>query len=188
MATSHKAPTIGPPTSHHENYPTNQRSWDELISDVLLWTPIYGWAKAGWPAQTYIQQLCEDMGCSPEDLPESMNDREKWRERVRDIRACGMTWWWWYGFKYSYTIPIIWLTGGILRSSTTTNRKVVYSSWILTLSNCIFVFPVSVVFFVEINRKYYLSLFCRYYQRYLISDKTIIKLKSNKTAGIIPRV
>ena len=40
---------------------------------------------------TYIQQLCEDMGCSPEDLPEAMNDREKWRERVRDIRASGTT-------------------------------------------------------------------------------------------------
>ena len=24
-----------------------------------------------------------------------MNDREKWRERVGDIRACGSTWWWW---------------------------------------------------------------------------------------------
>ena len=33
------------------------RSKDELISDVLLWTPTYGQAKAGWPAQTYIQQL-----------------------------------------------------------------------------------------------------------------------------------
>ena len=37
------------------------------------------------------QQLCEDMGCSPEDLPEAMNNRKKWRERVRDIRACGTT-------------------------------------------------------------------------------------------------
>ncbi len=36
-------------------------------------------------------ELCEDTGCSPEDLPEVMNDREKWRERVRDIRASGMT-------------------------------------------------------------------------------------------------
>ena len=36
---------------------------------------------------TYIQQLCEDTECSPEDLPEVMNEREKWRERVRDIRA-----------------------------------------------------------------------------------------------------
>ena len=67
------------------------RSRDELISDVLLWTPTYGQAKAGRPARTYIQQLCEDTGYSPEDLPEAMNDREKWRERVRDIRASGTT-------------------------------------------------------------------------------------------------
>ena len=71
------------------------RSRDELISDVLLWTPTYGRAKAGRLARTYIQQLCEDTGCSPEDLPEAMNDREKWRERVRDICASGTTWWWW---------------------------------------------------------------------------------------------
>ena len=63
------------------------RSRDELISDVLLWTPTLGRAKAGRPARTYIQQLCEDTGCSPEDLSEAMNDREKWRGRVRDIRA-----------------------------------------------------------------------------------------------------
>ena len=68
-----------------------RRSRDELISDVLLWTPIYGRAKAGRPARTFIQQLCEDTGYSPEDLPEAMNDREKWREKVRDIRACGTT-------------------------------------------------------------------------------------------------
>ena len=71
------------------------RSRDELISDVLFWTPTYGRAKAGRPARTYIHQLCEDTGCSPEDLPEAMNDREKSRERVRDIRAGGTTWWWW---------------------------------------------------------------------------------------------
>ena len=53
------------------------RSKDELISLVLLWTPAYCRAKAGRPARTYIQQLCEDTGCSPEDLPEAMNDREK---------------------------------------------------------------------------------------------------------------
>ena len=72
------------------------RSRDELISDVFLWTPTYGRAKAGRPARTYIQQLCEDRGCSPEDLPRVMNDREKWRERVRDIRAGATTWWWWW--------------------------------------------------------------------------------------------
>ena len=72
------------------------RCRDELISDVLLWTPIYGWSKPGQPARTYIQQLCEDTGCSPKDLPEAMNDREKWREGVRNIRASGTIWWWGY--------------------------------------------------------------------------------------------
>ena len=73
------------------------RSKDKLISDVLRWTPTYGQAKAGRPARTYVQQLCEDSGCCPEDLPEAMNDREEWRVRVRDIRASGTTWrWWWY--------------------------------------------------------------------------------------------
>ena len=71
------------------------RSRDELIRDVLLWTPTHGRAKAGRPARTYIQQLCEDTGCCPEDLPRAMNDREEWRERVRDIRATSAIWWWW---------------------------------------------------------------------------------------------
>ena len=92
------------------------RSKDELISDVLQWTPAYGQAKAGRPARTYIQQLCEDRGCNPEDLPKAMNDRKRWRERVRDIRASGTTWWWrwWFivcsqlnDFKYNYSTLII---------------------------------------------------------------------------------
>ena len=74
------------------------RSRDELISDVLLCPPI----SLGRPARTYIQQLCEDTGCSPEDLPEAMNDMEKWRERVRDIRASGTTWWWWWFYTYKH--------------------------------------------------------------------------------------
>ena len=78
------------------------RSKDELISDVLLWTPTYGQAKAGRPARTFIQQLCEDTGCNPEDLPEARNNWEKWRERVRDIRAGGVTWGWWYIYIYIY--------------------------------------------------------------------------------------
>ena len=72
------------------------RNRDKLISDVLLWTSTHGRAKAGRPARTYIQQLCKDTGCCPEDLPEAMNNREKWRERVRDIRATSTTWWWWW--------------------------------------------------------------------------------------------
>ena len=53
------------------------RSKDKLISDVLLWTPTYGREKAGRTAPTYIHTY----------LPETMNDREKWWEWVRDIRA-----------------------------------------------------------------------------------------------------
>ena len=75
-------------------------SKDELISDVLLWTPTYGRAKTGRPARTCIQQLCEDTWCSPEDQPEAMNDREKLQERDRDIRASGTTWWWWWWLLY----------------------------------------------------------------------------------------
>ena len=71
------------------------RSKDELVSDVLLWTSAYGQSKAGRPGRKYIQQLSEDTGCNPEDLPEAMNDWETWRERVRDIRAGCSTWWWW---------------------------------------------------------------------------------------------
>ena len=54
------------------------RSRDELISDELPWTPSHGRAKARRPARTYIQQLCADTGCSPEDLPEAMDDWEGW--------------------------------------------------------------------------------------------------------------
>ena len=61
------------------------RSSNEFISNVLLWTPSHGQAKAGWPDRTYIHQLCADMRCSPEDLPEAMDNREGWRERVSNI-------------------------------------------------------------------------------------------------------
>ena len=94
------------------------RSKDELISDVLLWTPKYGQAKAGRPARTYIQQLCEDTGSNPEDLPEAMNNREKWRERVRDICAGGTTWWWWWIIMYFW-----YLVGWIVRQD---NSKIIW--------------------------------------------------------------
>ena len=69
--------------------------------------PHIGRAKAGQPAWTYIQQLCEDTGCSSGDQPEAMNDGEKWRDRVKDIPASSTTWWYIYimqtkkGYKIS---------------------------------------------------------------------------------------
>ena len=72
------------------------RSKDKLISNILLWTPSHGRANAGRPARTYLQQLCANTGCSLEDLPGVMNDRDWWRERFREICADGTTWWWWW--------------------------------------------------------------------------------------------
>ena len=60
--------------------------------------------KSGRPAETYIQQLCEDTGCSLEEQPEAMNNREEWQERIRDIRAGGTSWWW-----YIYIYMFIWI-------------------------------------------------------------------------------
>ena len=98
------------------------RSRDELIRDVLLWTATHDRAKAGRPARTYIQQLCEDTGCCPEDLPRAMNDREEWRERVRDIRATSAIWWWWYmvcdmGEKCLYSCSSVRTTSIVFRKN-----------------------------------------------------------------------
>ena len=61
--------------------------WDELISDVLLWTSL----QQRLDDQLEPTYTCEDTGYSSEDLPEAMDDREGWRERIRDIRANGAT-------------------------------------------------------------------------------------------------
>ena len=59
------------------------RSKYKLISDILLWTPLHGRAKAGHSAQTLIQQLCTDTGYNLEGLPRAMDDRDWWQERFR---------------------------------------------------------------------------------------------------------
>ena len=84
-----------------------RRSKNELISDVVLETPSYGRATVGRPARAYIQQLGADTGCSLEDLPGAMNDRDGWRERVREIRASSVTWWWWWHLFSVRSFPSI---------------------------------------------------------------------------------
>ena len=61
------------------------RSRDELIRDVLLWTPTHGRAEAGRPARTYIQQLCEDTGCCPESC------LRRWTIRKSGERGSGIS-------------------------------------------------------------------------------------------------
>ena len=41
----------------------------------------------GWPTnKTYLQQFCMDIGCIL-DLPEVMDDRDKWKEREKSMLA-----------------------------------------------------------------------------------------------------
>ena len=42
------------------------RSKEEIISNVLLWTPKHGHTQVG---RQYNKQIYEDIGCQPEDLP-----------------------------------------------------------------------------------------------------------------------
>ena len=101
--TPHETPTIRTLAPHHKNYTSSTNQTRRTLLEkqgrahkrCTPVDPTHGCARVGRPARTYIQQLCEDTGCNPEDLPEAMNDREKWRETVRDIRAGGATWWWW---------------------------------------------------------------------------------------------
>ena len=67
------------------------RSKDELISDVLLWSPSLGQASVGRPARNYLQKLCTNTLCKLENLPVPMDDRDEMRERVKETRASGMT-------------------------------------------------------------------------------------------------
>ena len=41
-----------------------------------------------------IVEQKQDTGCSPEDQPEAINEREEWRERGWDIQSGDMTKWW----------------------------------------------------------------------------------------------
>ena len=71
------------------------RSKDGIISDILLWTPSHGWAKAGQSARNYVYHLCANTGYSLEDLPGAMGYIDVWWERVRKILGGSPTWWWW---------------------------------------------------------------------------------------------
>ena len=52
--------------------------FNSFISNILLWSPKHGCDSVGWPARIYLYQLCEDTGCSLEDLPRLMDDRDGW--------------------------------------------------------------------------------------------------------------
>ena len=50
---------------------------------------LLGTISRGRPARSYLQQQYTDTGCNLEDLPKTMDDRDEWRGRFREIPARG---------------------------------------------------------------------------------------------------
>ena len=63
------------------------RNKDEVVSDLILWTPKHGKEKFGRPSKTYTKQLTENTDCQLKDLPKAMDNREYWRARVNMVRS-----------------------------------------------------------------------------------------------------
>ena len=63
-----------------------RRRKDELIRDILLWTPSNGCASVIRSIRIYLQLLCTDTGCSLDDLTEAMDDRDKSMKSVLAAR------------------------------------------------------------------------------------------------------
>ena len=62
---------------------------DELISDVLLWTPSYRRTRVERSGKANLRQLCTVTGCRLEDQQEAMDGKDEWREGFKEIRAYG---------------------------------------------------------------------------------------------------
>ena len=68
------------------------RSKNEVISDLILWSPKHGKRKVGRPNKTFVRQLTDDVNCELEDLPKLMEDRTLWKDRVKLVRAIRPIW------------------------------------------------------------------------------------------------
>ena len=85
----YKTSVIRPLSSHLTNNPskTNKTCWycwkskDELISDVVWWTPTHGSTNVGWLFKNCIDHLYANTGDQQEDLPSSMTMSDWWWER-----------------------------------------------------------------------------------------------------------
>ena len=52
---------------------------DELISNVLLWTPAHGLTSVDITAKTYIHRLCTNTGCRLDDLLRAIASGDVWQ-------------------------------------------------------------------------------------------------------------
>ena len=69
------------------------KSKDELISDILSWTLAHEHTCVGWPAMTYIHQLCVNTGWHQDELPRVMANRDRCWVSVKGICVIDMLWW-----------------------------------------------------------------------------------------------
>ena len=67
------------------------------MSDVFVWTLSQERTSVRRLTRTYWQQFSTDTGCSLEDQPEAMDDRDEWWERLWKI-CVNRKIWWWYGW------------------------------------------------------------------------------------------
>ena len=61
------------------------RSKDKNINDIFPWTPTRGHTSVGWPAKSYIHQLCAETGCRLDNLARVMADKDEEREKVKGV-------------------------------------------------------------------------------------------------------
>ncbi len=61
------------------------RSSGQVVSDLVLWTPMHGKRSVGRPTRTYVDLLCQDTGQTPAELKTCMEDRRVWRA-ISDVR------------------------------------------------------------------------------------------------------
>ena len=54
----------------------------QVTADLLRWSPNHGKRRAGNPAITYIDQLCRDTECLPNDFLALLQDRDGWLDRL----------------------------------------------------------------------------------------------------------
>ena len=59
----------------------------QLVSDLLLWSPNHGKGPVGRPSITYIDQRCRDTECPPNHLPVLLQGRDRWGDRLMNDRA-----------------------------------------------------------------------------------------------------
>ena len=87
-ATAQEKEAEQPLTSHFHYHPNKTCG-----TRKTCWRGKDGLISVGRPARSYSHQFCVDSECSLEGLPRAMDDRDGWRERIREIHAVSMTWW-----------------------------------------------------------------------------------------------